>query len=88
MSIAIEIKRNTHLVIKKDFLEALNEREREAFGNLCDKISAKYGNDRTYAICNADEPYYPDVMKKILDGEVEKIRRNKLGPMKDQCATS
>ena len=84
MSVAVEIKKNTHIVIKKDFIDALDETEREVLCNLVDKIFEKYGNHRSYAVCNSDEFYYPDVMKKILDGEAEKMRRNKLGPKKDQ----
>lgn len=74
MSVIVEIKKNTHIVIKKEFLDALNERERAAFANLCDKIYAKYGNDRSYAVVNQDEKYYPAVMKVILDGESERIK--------------
>ena len=96
MSVVVEIKKNTHIVIKKDFLDALNEREREAFANLCDKIYAKYGNNRVYNVINEDEPYYALAMQIILDGEARKLLDqksakeypdpNKLGPKKDQGA--
>lgn len=94
MSVIVEIDHSTHLVIKKAHLDALNERERVAFSNLTDKIHAKYGNDRTYTVCNIDEFYYPDVMKIILDGEARKLMdkklneeypdKNKLGPKREQ----
>lgn len=90
MSVIVEIKKNTHIVIKKDFLDALNERERAAFANLCDKIFAKYGNDRSYHVLNEDEPYYSVAMQAILNGEAQKLKDgksannypdpNKLGP--------
>lgn len=97
MSVVVEIDHSTHLVIKKAHLDALNERERDALANLIGKIHEKYGNDRTYTVCNLDEPYYPEVMKIILDGEAKKIMDqksiknypdpNKLGPKRDQGAT-
>lgn len=90
MSVVVEIDHSTHLVIKKAHLDALNERELAAFTNLIDKVHAKYGNDRTYTVCNVDEPYYHNVMRIILDGEAQKLKDgksannypdpNKLGP--------
>lgn len=92
MSVIVEINHSTHLVIKKAHLDALNEREREALTNLIDKIHAKYGNDRTYTVCNIDEFYYPEVMQVILNGEAKKLMDaerqypdpNKLGPKREQ----
>lgn len=77
MSANVEIKKDTHLVIKKDFLIALTDEEREQFANLVDKIFIKCGNHRRYHVINEDEEYFPAVMKAILDGEAKKIMDRK-----------
>lgn len=72
MSIAVPIKKDTHIVIKKAHLDALLEREKVALADLIEKINAKYGGDRAYVVVNQDEIYYSRVMQVILDGEAKK----------------
>lgn len=74
MGTVVEIKRNTHLILKYEHIrECLTAEEREHLNNLTDKIVEKHGN-HCYVVCNIDEPYYARVHKLILDGEAEKLK--------------
>lgn len=71
----MEIKHNTHLVIKRDLInERLSEQNREIFYTLVNIITK--GNYNEYIICNKDEPYASKVLEVILQGEVEKDVKN------------
>lgn len=77
------IKKNTHIVLKKDDIDNyLNQEE------ICwlDKIMTSIQMTRKeegkplnnqYYICNKDEPYADTVLQVILDGEDKKIKRVK-----------
>ena len=75
---------NTHHVIKRqDAIDGLTHSEYAALNQLIDKIGYYRENlDKenwpSYAICNADEPYYAQVVEVIRTGEYVKNKLNKL----------
>ena len=73
----IKQKHNTHVVFKiEDAQKYLNFAENGVLALLLRKIDTGRIADgkkiNTYAICNADEPYYKNVLNAILLGETEK----------------
>lgn len=64
-----KIKRNTHLVVKWEWLEeSLNDEELETLYGLLDKATENKPEYR-YIICNADESFAQRVYDIILNNE-------------------
>lgn len=74
----VEIKENTHFIIKRDDLKYLTDEEKFSLYSYLLKIKrgrikdGKIG-ENSYSICNRDEPYHDLVLSIILEGELEKI---------------
>lgn len=74
----VEIKRFTHLVLKKDDIEKyLSKRQQKKLRKFEEIIvngrqSIGKNGYNEYYICNEDEPYASKVMVTILEGEMGK----------------
>ena len=63
--------KNSHIVIKLEWLNNLNESEKQSFIQLLDKITANI-EPHEYYIVNLDEPYADLVKDIIITGEQHK----------------
>jgi len=73
----VEIKRDTHIVIKNEDVEKyLSPRQKRKLKRILNTINTGRVIDgkkiNHYAVCNEDEPYYKKVMNIILEGETTK----------------
>jgi hypothetical protein len=72
-------KQDKFIVINRKNLKYLNESDSKILGNILSTMAINY-ESRTgqpysaqYYVCNQDEPYAPEVIKTILEGEKQKL---------------
>lgn len=77
MSNLVEVKNNTHIVIKREDAEKyLSPKQKKQLQKLKITIARRRLDDgkkvNNYYICNIDEPYAGEVIATILRGEILK----------------
>jgi hypothetical protein len=77
MNGTVEIKVDTHIVIKREDAEKyLSPRQEKQLAKILDTIDSKRSvigkKHNNYYVCNTDEPYAKEVYDEILIGELKK----------------
>lgn len=75
---------NKHIVLKKSDLADLNLLTKaNNIRDLIARLRKREGRQAypEYVVVNKDEPYYPDVMQIVIEGEVEKLNVKKAAEM-------